>query len=319
MSPSGLTDAALRRAGGTVDRARLLDRARAAFLGVAVGDALGATTEFMLPPEIRAKHGVHDRIAGGGWLRLAPGRVTDDTEMSLCIARAVAGAGGWDLAAVADGLARWLRGKPVDVGATCRRGIRDYILKGRLEAPPNAWDAGNGAAMRMIPVALLALGDDDLLARLAREQARITHNHPLSDAACLCVGRMAGRALLGEPRERLLGEATDLVARHPEFRFAPYPGEASGFVVHTLQTVFHFLFGTGSFEECLVGIVNRGGDADTTGAIAGMIAGPLYGMEGIPQRWLGRLDPAVRAEAPELAERLVRLSPLWREAGRGAP
>ena len=65
------------------------DRARASFLGAAVGDALGATVEFMTPGEIRAAFGVHREITGGGWLHLKPGHVTDDTEMSLCMARAM--------------------------------------------------------------------------------------------------------------------------------------------------------------------------------------------------------------------------------------
>ena len=50
----------------------LQERALGAYLGLAVGDALGATVEFMLPREIKARYGVHDRIRGGGWLRLAP-------------------------------------------------------------------------------------------------------------------------------------------------------------------------------------------------------------------------------------------------------
>ncbi|MES9842986.1 MAG: ADP-ribosylglycohydrolase family protein, partial [Candidatus Thiodiazotropha endolucinida] len=64
-------------------------RAFGAYLGLAVGDALGATTEFLTPREIREKHGVHDRICGGGWLRLKPGQVTDDTEMSLALGQSI--------------------------------------------------------------------------------------------------------------------------------------------------------------------------------------------------------------------------------------
>ena len=66
------------------------DRARAAFIGMAIGDALGATVEFMTSSEIREKYGIFRDIIGGGWLRLKPGQVTDDTEMALCIARAIA-------------------------------------------------------------------------------------------------------------------------------------------------------------------------------------------------------------------------------------
>src|SRR5689334_14093509 len=135
------------------------DRARAAFLGLALGDALGATVEFMQPGEIRAQHGVHRDLVGGGWLRLRPGAVTDDTAMSLCIAQAIDAVGGWSARAVADTFAAWLRSGPADVGNTCRRGIQRYLLEGTLEAPPNDGDAGNGAAMRMLPVALLTLAD----------------------------------------------------------------------------------------------------------------------------------------------------------------
>jgi len=293
----------------------VLDRARAAFLGLAVGDALGATTEFMTPGEIRARYRVHDKIRGGGWLSLKAGDVTDDTAMSLCIARALVLTGGWNLEGIAENFAAWLKSRPVDVGATCRRGIRNYMQRGQLETPYNEWDAGNGAAMRMAPVALFTLGEAALLERCAVSQARITHNHPLSDAACITIGRMVQEAILGADRFRLHAITRELVAEFPTFRFNRYGGNASPYVVDTLQTVFNYIFTTGEFEECLVGVVNQGGDADTTGAIAGMIAGAFYGLEAIPKRWLKKLDPRMRGEVEELAERLVRLSPWFSKQG----
>ncbi|MBI5014840.1 MAG: ADP-ribosyl-[dinitrogen reductase] hydrolase [Deltaproteobacteria bacterium] len=290
----------------------VLGRARACLLGLALGDALGATTEFMSPAEIRAAHGVHRTIVGGGWLGLRPGRVTDDTEMSLALARALVAAGGWDLTAVAEGFVAWLKGRPIDVGATCRKGIRDYLLTGRLEVPPNEWDAGNGAAVRVAPVALFGLGDEELCRGLAVAQARLTHHHPLSDAACGTVALLVQRAVLGATAFDLHAVTRDLAARHPAFGFARYQGEASGYVVDTLRTVFHHFFTTATFEECLVAVVNQGGDADTTGAIAGAIAGAFYGPDALPPGWLRRLDPAVRDACQELAPGLLRLSPWWR-------
>jgi ADP-ribosyl-[dinitrogen reductase] hydrolase len=71
--------------------------------------------------------------------------------------------------------------------------------------------------------------------------------------------------------------------------------------------VFHGLFTSTSFEDCLVKIVNLGGDADTTGAIAGMLAGAAYGEAAVPYRWLRRLDAGVRAAASEQALRLLAL------------
>ncbi len=285
------------------------DRATAAFLGLALGDALGATTEFMTPGEIRAKYRVHDKVVGGGWLHLKPGRVTDDTEMSLALARALVASGRWDLRAIAEQFVLWLKSRPIDIGATCQRGIRDYLFTGRLEAPFNEWDAGNGGVMRMAPVALFALGDETLLAECAVAQARLTHHHPYSDAACITVGRMVQQAIFGADRFQLHAQARELTTLYPPFRFNHYRGQAGAYVVETLQTVFHFLFSTGDFEECLVGVVNQGGDADTTGAIAGMIAGAFYGLEALPGRWLKRLDPAVRTEILEMVPKLVGLSP----------
>ncbi len=300
-----------------VDLRDVRERARATFLGLALGDALGATLEFMTAPEIRAARGTHRELTGGGWLHLRPGQVTDDTEMSLCVARAIDAAGGWSARLVAEGFAAWLRGGPADVGSTVRKGIRRFMLEGTLEGPPNEGDGGNGAAMRMVPVALATLGDPALLARLAVEQARITHHHPLSDAACVHVGELLQLACLGRSRAQLRRASDALVARVPAFRFDPWPGLATGYVVDTLQTVLHFFHSTRGFEECVVAVVNQGGDADTTGAIAGAVAGAYHGPEELPARWLRRLDAAVRREIEGLADRLVSLSPLAR--GGAAP
>lgn len=299
-----------------VDPSQIHSRGRAAFLGLALGDALGATTEFMTPGEIRAKYKLHRKIRGGGWLGLKSGQVTDDTEMSLALARAVIEQGGWNLPAIADQFLLWMKGKPIDIGATVRAGIRKYLLTGALEVPPNDWDAGNGAAMRMAPVALFSLGSEELFESCTLQQAHLTHNHPLSDAACLCVGRMTQAAMLGADRFELHKLTRALVAEFPNFRFNHYAGHASGYIVDTLQTVFHYLFTTGSFEECLIGIVNQGGDADTTGAIAGMIAGAFYGLDALPAQWLKKLNPEVRQQVETAAAELLRLSPASGNAWR---
>jgi len=290
----------------------ILRRGQAAFLGLAIGDALGATTEFMSPREIQAQYKVHKKIRGGGWLGLKAGRVTDDTEMSVAMARAIVDAGTWSLTGIADNFVTWMRSKPIDIGSTCRKGIRNYMLNGVIECPYNEWDAGNGGVMRVLPAALFSLGDEALMERCAIEQSRLTHNHPLSDSACTTVARMVQRAMTGGDRFELHAITRDLIDRHPNFQFNNYKGNASGYVVDTLQTVFHYLFTTPNFEECLIGVVNQGGDADTTGAIAGMIAGAFYGLDGIPDRWSRKLDTAVSREVFELAGQLIRLSPWGR-------
>ena len=287
----------------------IVSRARAAFIGLAVGDALGAPVEFMTAGEIHAKYGVLKEIVGGGWLRLKPGNITDDTQMALCIARALTDAGGWSLTGIADNFANWLKSKPVDVGDTCRRGIRNYLLKGQVETPFNQWDAGNGALMRMLPVALFTLGDDWLLKGCVVAQARLTHNHPLSDGACVVMGKLLHLALIGASKNRLRNELEMLFSEHETFRFHAYKGLSSGYVVDTMQTVLFNFFRGRDFEECLVDTVNRGGDADTTGAIVGALAGAYYDLENIPKRWLKKMNQNVIAETDRLARQLIDLSP----------
>ncbi|MFK5952676.1 MAG: ADP-ribosyl-[dinitrogen reductase] hydrolase [Desulfobacterium sp.] len=296
----------------TPDWNEVVDKAKASFMGVALGDALGATTEFMTSREIKVQFGVHKQIIGKGWLYLKPGQVTDDTEMSIWMGRAIQNSEGWDLSAIAEAFAHWMKSRPVDIGSTCSRGIKNYIVHHRLEVPPSPWDAGNGALMRMVPVALYSLGDKKILCRYAVEQAHLTHNNPLSDAACIFFGQLVHRAIMGDTLNQLRALADDFVSVHPKFHYHPYSKNSSAYVVDTVQTVFHFLFSTSSFEECLVNTVNQGGDADTTGALAGMLAGALYGIQGIPKHWLKRLDPKVSSEVPKLAEYLVSHSPLSR-------
>ena len=308
--PRGLLIASLQRMPNLSFRNEIVSRARGAFIGLAIGDALGAPVEFMTRGEIRDKYGALKEMVGGGWLRLKPGQVTDDTEMSLCLARAIAKTGAWTLTGAADNLAAWLKSKPIDVGDTCRRGIRNYMLHGTLETAPNAWDGGNGAAMRTLPVGLYTLGDASLLETCTLQQAHLTHNHPFSDAASIYLGRLLHLALTGRSMQRMRREADDLVAQYHTFCFDPYKGLATGYVVDTMQTVFHCFFRSRSFEGCVVETVNQGGDADTTGAIAGALAGAYYGEESIPARWRKKLNKEVLAEIIELSEELVRLSPL---------
>ena len=105
-------------------------RALGAYLGFAVGDALGATVEFMMPAEIQAAYGMHRDMVGGGWLKLRPGQVTDDTQMSLCIARSI-DAVGWSPVDIAERFAAWLRSRPVDLRGCYRLSLTCWMPRPR--------------------------------------------------------------------------------------------------------------------------------------------------------------------------------------------
>lgn len=302
----------------------LFDRALGAYLGLALGDALGATVEFMRPREIQAQYGVHREMLGGGWLKLARGQVTDDTTMSLALGDALCAGGAEALGHLLAGddalihrigqaYVSWWRGKPVDCGNTCRRGILRFMHHGTLAGPVNDGDGGNGALMRNLPAVLATLWHTPGFERLSLAQARLTHHHPLSDAATLGLGQMTRLLLRGATLEQVRHWAEAWVQREAAFRWQPYRGRASAYVVDTVQTVLHGLFTEPDFEAAVVATVNRGDDADTTGALVGMLAGAHCGARALPRHWLSRLQPATVRAITEQTSALLALAATLRE------
>jgi len=224
--------------------------------------------------------------------------------MSLALGRSLVRRGGLDRRDICEEFAAWLKAGPVDVGNTCRRGIRRFITQGTLEGPMRETDAGNGAAMRVLPVALATLGHAENAAAWTLAQCHITHHHPLSDAVSLTLVSMTQALLLGQGKSAARERAAALTGAYPDLAFEPYKGASSAYVLETMETVLHFYFSTESFGQCLIETVNQGGDADTTGALAGMLAGATYGPGAIPQDWLARLDrktaAEIRRQVPEL-------------------
>ncbi len=295
----------------TPDRPRVVDRAIGSYLGLAIGDALGATVEFMTPKEIRQQFGIHADITGGGWLRLKAGHVTDDTTMSLALGQAILKHGEVEALSAARAFDAWMRAKPVDIGNTVRRNLVTFRTTGNPEAPLSEHDAGNGAAMRTLPVALACYGQPEKTSIFAsRAQAHVTHHNPLSDAACETLILMVQDLLDG--RDPVIVEqqrARELVNQLPVFAYDhKRQDNPSGFVVDTMKAVLQAFFATECLEDCLIDVVNRCGDADTTGAIAGMLAGACYGTAGIPRRWLRALDEPTRRACEAQAEALIALA-----------
>ncbi len=299
----------------------LKSRSAGAYLGLAVGDAFGASVEFLTPREIRAQHGELRDIIGGGWLGLRKGQVTDDTEMSLALGRSILGSGGVEPPSVAEAFRAWMRSKPVDMGNTVLRGISRYRRTGETQVPESEQDAGNGACMRCLPVALACLGADEaVVAEANRRQSHVTHHNKLGDLGTLTVIRMVQRALLAGDRAELKSLADGLATAEARYRYDGKRMEnPSGYIVDTLRAVFQALFATDSFESALIDVANRGGDSDTTGAILGMIAGALYGADAIPERWMSALDQEIGQACVEQAWALLSLSPYMNPTAADRP
>lgn len=280
----------------------VFDRIHGALVGVAVGDALGGPLEFMTAETINEKHGRVTEMIGGGWLNLKPGEITDDTQMTLAVARGIIEDPNAPVTAIGRNFIKWYNSKPKDVGGTCAAAIRRAI---RLKvSTANGWrevgesvamasdgrNAGNGALMRTIYPALY-YADRRMRRNMTEYIGMMTHNNRISTAICREYVEVVHAAIFGE---------------HPVHAFSPEmfePGtKPTGFVWNSWGNAMESILKTDTFEDAVIEAVNRGGDADTIGAITGGLAGAYYGYSNIPQRWVQHLDPKLREELEQLAE-----------------
>ncbi len=305
----------------------LLSGYRGCLLGLAVGDALGGPLEFMGREAIRIRFGEVREYLGGGWLHLRPGQGTDDTAMAQALAESLVALGEFQVRDVADRYVAWLATDPPDVGNTTRAALGYLAAGGDLaQASARAHElsehksAGNGSLMRCAPLALLYRARPDRLVDASAADARITHYDKLAVSASACFNLLVAESLReGADREGLVERASQAVRPYLDRVDDVLPGErdphgparfyddeytppASGFVLNTLRAAVWAFNTTRSFEDCLVRAVNLGEDADTTGTVAGALAGAYYGAHRIPERWLARLEARSRMEW--LAEQL---------------
>ncbi|NII40218.1 ADP-ribosylglycohydrolase [Curtobacterium flaccumfaciens] len=296
----------------------ILDRAVGAVVGSAAGDALGAGYEFGPPvPEPTPI-----LMQGGGSFGWRPGEWTDDTSMAVPILQAVARGGDPAAEATLDGLvaawAKWALDAP-DVGIQTRRVLSGLEARtaaaSRLAArrvhESTGRSAGNGSLMRTVPLVLAYLrgddGEEERLASAARAVSDLTHHEADAGDACVlwCVAIrhavlhgeldvLRGLDLLAPAARRTWTERL-VAAEHAE----PVAFTATnGWVVSALQAAYAAVRSSTSLEDALVRAVRSGNDTDTVAAIAGGLAGALYGAAALPEEWRAVLHgwPELRAD-----------------------
>lgn len=301
-----------------------LDRQLGALLGLAVGDALGTTLEFTTPGNFAP---ITDMV-GGGPFHLEPGQWTDDTSMALCLAESLAERRDFDALDQMQRYVRWWReghwsstGRCFDIGSTTAASLRRFEQHGNPYAGL-ALDShsGNGSLMRLAPIPIFFAGDPARAIAHAADSSRTTHGGRAAVDACRYFAALLVGAMSGAEKDYLLSPAYTPVADawhtdplHPEvadvasgsFRSKSPPAitGGQGYVIHTLEAALWAFASTNDFATGALAAVNLGGDADTTGAVYGQIAGAYYGIAGIPSRWLHLLTmrEAIEALAHQLA------------------
>ncbi|MGO1079784.1 ADP-ribosylglycohydrolase family protein [Inquilinus sp. CA228] len=292
----------------------VIDRARGAFVGLAVGDALGTTLEF----SSRDSRPHHREMTGGGPFGLAPGQWTDDTSMALALADSLITRGGFDATDLMDRFVAWWQdgrysctGACFDIGMATQGALDHYLHGGGpFAGSTDPTTAGNGSLMRLAPAVLHTLRDAEACRRIAAEQSRTTHGAREATEACVFFGDRLRSAILGAGKgEVLTSRPWDGTARIQATARGGWRGqpraliESSGYVVHTLEAALWAVDRTDSFEDALILAVNLADDADSVGAVTGQLAGALYGLSGIPRRWLEPL--AWRERIVEMADTLI--------------
>jgi ADP-ribosyl-[dinitrogen reductase] hydrolase len=179
---------------------------------------------------------------------------------------------------VVDGLAAF------DIGTTTSAALDRFLATGNpMAGSTHPRSAGNGAIMRLAPAVIAFAPDAAAAERAAVLQGRTTHAAPECD---LFASRLARLLLTGD-----LDAAEDA----PPGDAPPDTLRASGWVRHCWEAAVWAVRGADSFEAAVLRAVNLGEDADTTGAVAGQIAGRIFGATGIPAHWTGRLACAARS------------------------
>jgi len=299
----------------------LADRYRGVMLGLACGDALGGPVEFLSRETIDQTfpEGVTEFV-GGGWLKLFPGEVTDDTQQALILARCLT-ENGLEMNAFAEGLIRWFKSNPKDIGNTTRAAL-EALANGvsplesgmvALAARGASGAAANGGVMRCAPVGLRFRGDPAGLASASLESSRITHAEDRAAWATVAVNQAIVH-LLNDGGVPDAPEAAVAGIEHEEIRAAVLGAvnreradvAAGGFVLETIGAAFWALGGASDARDAIERGVALGEDADSTGAVTGALAGAAFGAAALPDSWVSQVQ--FRDELIGEANRLLKLS-----------
>lgn len=287
----------------TIDK--IQDRIRGALYGVAIGDAMGGPLEFCDADYIKTRYGQVREMIGGGWLNLEPGEVTDDTQMSLCVAEGILENPSAPVGPIGKRFIEWLDSDPKDVGATCHMAITK--AKSSRSSAKIAWseaayetavaqhgmNGGNGALMRTIYPAVF-YHDAKTRKRYVKAIAEMTHRNDESTDICIQYCDLVHMAIFGD------------YPNHDKLKHYKENASPTGYAVNTWSNVIDALAETQSFEEAIINAVNRGGDADTIGAITGGLVGACYGYDAIPKRWIKCLDRKLTEKLDNLARAAIR-------------
>lgn len=288
------------------------DRAYGAFLGLLCGDAAGAPLEFFHREITEVEVESALKMPGGGAHRVGRGQTTDDSELALSLAQALAGqdpAHGFPIEAVAKKYAEWCRSNPYDIGNTCSLafsispdasgGYAGAMTK--TAAMGSMASEANGALMRVLPIALWGYRQPpETITALARRDATLSHPSQVCQD-CNAIYCQLIVYLIHHPGDHVgaIQHVETFVKGHADPKVQAWFLQESldisnlecermiGHVRWGFVLAIHFLRENTRYEEAVRQTLLKGGDTDTNAAIVGGLLGALHGESGIPQHMKG--------------------------------
>jgi ADP-ribosyl-[dinitrogen reductase] hydrolase len=314
-----------------------LQHIKGGILGLSVGDALGVPVEFESRDSLKRNPVVDMRAYGTHHQPI--GTWSDDSSLAFCLAESLIK--GYDLTDLGNRFVNWYNhnywtphGRVFDVGITTSEAIHKLAsgVEPTKAGGKDVFSNGNGSLMRILPLAAF-IEDKSMIERfkIIRDVSSLTHGHIRSVIACYYYLEFARYLMQGYDKFTVFGLArsgVNLFFRHypiakkeeldhfhrlllnpirdyeikPIYEFQESEISSSGYVVHTLEASIWCLLTSDSYAETVLKAVNLGDDTDTTGAVAGGLAGILYKEEGIPKVWLEQL-----VKGKEIRDLAVRL------------
>lgn len=310
---------------------KIAQQVKSVMLGHAVADALGVPVEFQSRERLAAAP-VTD-MRGFGTYPYPAGCWSDDTSMSLAALDSLCG-GRYDPDDIMEKFGAWYyrddytpTGTLFDIGNACRTAIENYFVRRKPASEcglSGENSNGNGSLMRIHPFVLYAYAKNMPFSAwmpLVERASVLTHAHDRSKVGCGIYACIL-TALLDKPEKSAiptaLARAEEYYRTHPEITHyrALFSGgfadtevakiKSGGYVVDTLLAAVWCLLTTAGYRECVLKAVNLGEDTDTVAAVAGGLAGALYGYDAIPHEWLSVLKKrtlyreTVRASRPRV-------------------
>lgn len=294
-------------------RLYIKERVLPTIYGSILGDLVGVPVEF----KKRGSFFVED-IMGYGTYNQPAGTWSDDTSLTLCLIENIVEEG--TMKSLMEKFVNYQDkgymtpyGQMFDIGGATAQAIGRFKV-GCL--PQNCggqseYDNGNGAIMRIAPLAFLFDNEFDFVkkAGIIKQYTEITHAHPRAIVGSIIYIELLLRLYHNNTLEKSIKEILELFEENfsdnyiymEEFKyykrifdsnFFYVPEEqilSDGYVVHTLEAAIWCVGNTKNFKEAILKAVNLGGDTDTVGAITGAIAGMYYKMDKIPQDWLKKI------------------------------